>query len=52
VVGYTDAIVRTLLPGHGGEETPDTESFDGDAAARELTDIARSLTAISSRING
>jgi hypothetical protein len=52
VVGYTDAIVRTLLPGHGGEVTPDTESFDGDAAARELADIAHSLTAINSRING
>ena len=52
VVGYTDAIVRTLLPGHGGELTPDTESFDGDAAERELADIARSLTTINSRANG
>jgi hypothetical protein len=52
VAGYTDAIVRTLLPGHGGELTPDTESFDGDAAERELTDLARSLSAITSRIPG
>jgi hypothetical protein len=52
VVGYTDAIVRTLLPGNGGELTPDTESFDGAAAEREIADIARSLATVTSRANG
>lgn len=52
VVGYTDAIVRTLLPGHGGELTPDTESFDSDAAEREIKDIARALTLVTARSTG
>jgi hypothetical protein len=49
VIGYTDEIVRTLLPGHGGEQTPDTESFDAEAADRELNEIRVALSHVNSR---
>lgn len=49
VVGYTDAIVRTLLPGNGGELAPDTESFDAAAAERSLRKLADQLAAVTSR---
>lgn len=49
VIGYTDAIVRTLLPGNGGEQAPDAEPFDNAATERELSAIRRALTDITGR---
>lgn len=47
VIGYTDAIVNTLLTQADGE--PPTAAFDPDQAARELSAMERALAVIAAR---
>lgn len=49
VIGYTDAIVRTLLPGNGDELAPDAEPFDNAATTRELAAIRQALADVTGR---
>jgi hypothetical protein len=49
VVGYTDALVGTMLAGDAGERGTELPSVDAESMDRELDLIADQLTALSSR---